>query len=242
MFKKILPLIIVVVSVLALTACAAGGNALPGKSDLATRTLSVSATGKVTLAPDVAYVFIGVQSQSENVSTALNQNNEKAQSISSALGELGIDPLDIQTSSFNIYPQQQYSPEGQLTGTIYVVDNTVNVTVRDLSVLGKLLDAVVRQGANNIHGINFDVLDKSKAITEARKLAIADARGQAEELASAAGVTLGELQSLNAYTNTGSVPYYDAKGGSAAAMAAEVPVSAGQLMITVDVNMIYEIK
>ena len=131
MSKKFLPLLIAVVSVLALSACASGGAALPGKSELATRTLNVSATGKVTLAPDVAYVFIGVQSQSENVSTALNQNNEKAQAISSALGELGIDPLDIQTSNFNIFPQQQYSPEGQITGTLYVVDNTVNVTVRD---------------------------------------------------------------------------------------------------------------
>ncbi|MBN1370743.1 MAG: SIMPL domain-containing protein [Anaerolineaceae bacterium] len=242
MFKKLLPVLITAILALAITACSAGGGSLPGKSELAVRTLNVAGTGKVTLAPDVAYVYIGVQSQSENVSDALNQNNGKAQAISSTLVELGVDIKDIQTSSFNIYPQQQYSPEGQITGTIYVVDNTVNVTVRDLSKLGELLDAVVRSGANNIHGISFDVLDKSAAITEARKLAIADAQMQAGELAAAAGVTLGELQSLNAYTNTNAIPYYSAKGGYDTAAASTVPVSAGQMMISVDVNMSYEIK
>jgi uncharacterized protein YggE len=93
------------------------------------------------------------------------------------------------------------------------VDNTVNVTVRDLSVLGKLLDGVVRAGANSINGINFDVTDKTQAITEARKLAIEDARATAQELAAAAGVTLGDIYSLNSYLNTGPVTTFDSKGG-----------------------------
>ena len=66
-----------------------------------------------------------------------------------------------------------------MTGTTYTVNNTVYVTVRDLQVLGKLLDVVVRSGANSINGITFDVVDKSRAISEARRLAVESARSQA---------------------------------------------------------------
>ena len=62
--------------------------------------------------PDRALVYIGVQSQSENVADALNENNDQAQAVASSLREMGIDEKDIQTSSFNIFPQQQYGPNG----------------------------------------------------------------------------------------------------------------------------------
>ncbi len=225
----------------ALVACqaspvsAGGGGAQPQ-----VRTLSVNGSGKVYLTPDVAYINIGVQSQSESVSDALNENTRKAQAIANALKELGVEDKDIQTSAFNIYPQQQYDPEGKMIGITYIVDNTVNVTVRDLTVLGKLLDASVRAGANNIYGITFDVTDKTKAITEARQLAAADARRQAEELAAAAGVKLVAVQNISSYVSSGPAPLYDAKGGAAAM--GQVPISAGQMVISVDVNITYEIQ
>ncbi len=241
---KRLTIFFALLTVLVLAACQATPNAASTGTDktMLSRTVNVTGNGKVYLAPDVAYVFIGVHSQAENVGDALSQNNSKAQTIANTIKELGVDEKDIQTSSFNIFPQQQYSPEGQLTGTIYMVDNTVNVTMRDLSSLGKMLDAVVRAGANSINGINFDVLDKTAAISEARKLAIEDARKQAGELAAAADVTLGDLITMNAYTNTGPTPMYDAKGGMAVSTGSTVPVSSGQLLISVDANLTYEIK
>ncbi len=227
--------------VLALSACQAAPVTTSRDSSIPyPRQLNVSGNGKVYLAPDVAYVNVGVHSQAENVTDALNQNNAKAQAIANTLKELGIDEKDIQTSAFNIFPQQQFDNEGKLTGTIYMVDNVVNVTVRDLSILGKLLDAAVRSGANTINSINFDVLDKTAAITEARKLAVEDAQRQAQELAAAAGVQLGDLISMNSYASSGPAVMYDMKGGVGAS--GQVPVSAGQLQISVDVNLSYEIK
>lgn len=205
------------------------------------RTISVSGTGQVTLSPDVAYIYIGVHSQSENVAEVLGENNTKAQAIAAALQDLGIDPKDIQTSGFNIYPQQQYDEQGQITGTTYSVDNTVYVTVRDLQIMGNLLDVVVRTGANSINGISFDVLDKSKALSEARQLAIDSARSQAEEIAQAAGVTLGDLQTLNVYSSSPVVPMYEGKGG-VAMDGSSVPVSAGQLILRVEVSATYIIQ
>jgi uncharacterized protein YggE len=233
---------IALAAMLLLAACQAAPTASPASAAATNqRTLNVSGNGKVYLAPDVAYIFIGVHSQAEQVAEALSQNNTQAQAIAQTLRNMGVEDKDIQTSSFNIYPQQQYDNNGQLTGTTYSVDNTVNVTVRNLSTLGQLLDAVVKAGANNINGINFDVIDKTAAISQARKLAIADAQAQAQELASAAGVTLGDLLSLNATTNSGPTPLYDSKGGAMVA-STETAVSSGQLLISVDANLTYELK
>ncbi len=233
------------VLVLVLSACATPATSGQAQSVAQgaepVRTISVNGTGQVTLNPDIARIFIGVQSQSENVADALTENNDKAQAVASALRELGIEDKDIQTSSFTIVPQQQYGENGQVTGTIYVVNNTVNVTVRDLQVMGRLLDVVTRSGANSINGVSFDVQDKSQAVAEARRLAVESARSQAEEMAQLAGVTLGGLQSMSVYMSQPAQVLYDAKGGMAV-NASQVPVSAGELVIQVDVSASYLIQ
>jgi uncharacterized protein len=126
---------------------------------------------------------------------------------------------------------------------MYQVDNTLYVTVRDLQALPKILSEVVKSGANQIYGISFDVLDKTKAISEARKMAIDDAKANAAEIASAAGVELGKLISVNVYTSNSPTPMYEGKmglGGGAAA--SSVPVAAGQLIITVNADLSFQIK
>jgi uncharacterized protein YggE len=203
------------------------------------RTLNVTGNGKAYLTPDIAYVYIGVHTENKNVAEAVAANTSAAQKVAEALKALKIDPKDIQTSNFSITPQQQYDQNGKLTGILYVVDNTVYVTVRDLSKLGDVLGAAVQAGANSINGVPFDASDKSKALSEARKAAVADAAAQAKELAEAAGVSLGAVQTINVYGSAMPMPLYEAKGVGGAA---GVPVSPGQLVISVDVNIIYEIK
>ena len=232
--------LLIVLSLLAVLALSACGPITTKPINVPT--LSANGTGIVYLTPDVAYIYIGVHSQAENVGDALAQNNAQAAAVADAIKAFGVEAKDIQTSAFNVYPQQQYSPEGQLTGVLYMVDNTVYVTVRNLSDLGKILDATVKSGANTINGISFDVLDKETALKEARQMAIEKAKTQAEELAVVAGVTLGQLQSLNVYTSGNPVPMYEGKGGMAMASAGEAPISAGQMTITVEANLIYEIK
>jgi uncharacterized protein len=224
----------------------AGTVIVPAAETVPLRTVAVTGTGQVFLVPDVAYVYIGVHSQSENVTQALSQNNEQAQAVSDALKKLGVEAKDIQTTSFNIYPQQQYEQgTGKVTGTIYMIDNTVYVTVRDLKKLGEMLDAVVRSGANSINGINFDVVDKESALSEARGLAINNARKQAEELAKASGVGLGDIQMITTSSigsNLMPKEQYGMGGGGGMAASAPAPVSAGQLVLTVDVSLSYLIK
>jgi uncharacterized protein YggE len=213
-----------------------------GVSTANLRTLNVNGTGRIYLVPDLAYINIGVHTEGANVAESLSSNTSQAQKVAEVLKSLGIDPKDIQTTNFNVYPQQKYGPNGEQTGVSYVVDNTVYVTVRDLTKLGQILDAVVSSGANNINGIQFDSTAKDQALVDARKAAINDARQQAQALAEAAGVTLDAIQSINVSNNT-PVPMYDAKGGAAmASSGSPVPVSAGQLVIEVDANLLYSIK
>jgi uncharacterized protein len=207
------------------------------------RQMSVTGTGKVNVAPDIAYINIGVNSQSADVGEALDLNNQKSESVTKALIENGVAAQDIQTTSFNIWPQQQYNQMGEMTGTTYVVDNVVNVTVRDLSKLGQLLETSVQAGANSINSIQFDVSDRDSAVSEARDLAVQNAKAQAAELATLAGVELGEITNISVGGGGVPVPMYSGMGGGAGyAAEASVPVSAGQMVISSDVNITYALK
>ena len=206
--------------------------------------VSVVGSGLVYVSPDIAYINVGVHSQADTVVDALEFNNAQAKTINETLMSQGVDEKDIQTSSFNVYPQSDYDAQGKIVRTYFSVENNVYVTVRNLESLGKVLDAVAKSGANNIYGITFDVQDKTQAQSSARKLAVDSARIQAQELAAAAGVELGNIIMINS-TSGYSQPYYGqgmGGGGGGAASSQAVPIAAGQMQITSDVTMIFAIK
>jgi len=220
-----------------------GPTPVPSSTTPGVRSITVNGSGKVFMAPDLANINIGVHTEGEDAGTAMDENTAQVNRVIEALRAQGVAANDIQTTSFNIYPSQQYGPNNEVVSVRYMVDNLVYVTVRDLSTLGNLLEAVVSSGANSINGITFDAADKSASQTAARKQAVDNARSLAEELASAAGVELGEIQSINIYTNNGVFPLYDmGRGGGMGAAAAEVPIQTGQLSITADVTMVFEIR
>jgi uncharacterized protein YggE len=243
MKAKLLMLISGLLVVTLLAACAAPiGIPAVGSPVDQRRTITAQGIGEVHLTPDIAYINIGIESRASEVSEALSLNNEQAARIAEVLREMGVEERDIQTSAFNVFPMQQYGPAGEMLEIVYVVNNTVNITVRNLQILGELLDASVRAGANTINSIQFDVDDKEAAISEARRLAIEDARQTANELAEAAGVELGDLVSLNVYAG-GFPPAFDQRGiGGLAVQEAMVPIAAGQLVLIYNADLTYEIK
>lgn len=228
----------------ALPASKAGTDSTGSASTL--RTLAVTGTGKVILVPDLAYINIGVRSDEADITAALNANNNLASAITAALQAEGVDAKDIQTANLNVFPSDQYDPTtGQYIQRNYAVENTLYITVRDLPALGKLLDTALKAGANSIYGISFDIADKQTALAQARDLAIADAKAKAEATAAAAGVELLQIQTINV-TNTSFVQGYNqamgGTGGAERAIDSTVPIAAGQVVITFDANLIYEIK
>ena len=226
---------------LILSAC--GPTTINQEPQPVSRTLNVNGLGTTYLTPDVAYIYIGVHNEGATASEVVSANKAQTTAVLDALKKAGVDEKDLRTTNFSIYPSQQYSPEGSVTGTIYMVDNTVYVTVRNLDGLGTLLDDTINAGANSINSIQFDVADKSAAVKEARAKGVEDAKTQAQELATAAGITLGNIQNISYYDNS-PVPMFEGKGGGGGAMAADTSVSIqpGQLTISVSVNITYEIK
>ncbi len=205
------------------------------------RTITVMGTADSILTPDIAYIYIGVHTENADAKAAISSNNSSSQKVIDALKAAGVAAKDLQTTNFSVYPNQQFDSNGVSKGITYVVDNTVYVTVRDLSKMGDLLNAATQAGANSISGITFDVADKNAALSQARQNAIANARELAQETAQAAGVTLGPILSISYVSNNEPLPVFAAKAESLNA-AASVPVNPGQLTLSVQVTIVYEIQ
>jgi len=230
----------VLVFALALSAC--GPATINQAAQPISRTLNVNGLGTSYLTPDIAYIYIGVHNEGATASEVVAANKTQTNAVLDALKKAGVDDKDLRTTNFSIYPSQQSAPDGTVTGSIYMVDNTVYVTVRNLDGLGALLDDTISAGANSINSIQFDVADKTTAVKEARAKGVEDAKTQAQELAAAAGITLGEIQTISYYDNS-PYPMADGKGGGGGAMAsAPVSIQPGQLTISVSVSITYSIK
>ncbi|MFN3741947.1 MAG: SIMPL domain-containing protein [Anaerolineales bacterium] len=240
MHRKYLFIPILLVLALVLSAC--GAVAAPAGASAPTRTLNVTGQGVVYLAPDIAYINVGIHTENPSASDAVAENNLQTQQVIETLRKNGVDPKDIQTSNFSIFLNYNYTPEGTRGEAFYVVENTVLVTVRDLSKIGALLDAAVKSGANNIYGIQFDIAEKSEAAKKAREEAFKDAQRQAQEVAQLSGVTLGNIQSISFSESFPTPIFVGGKGGGPAMAMPEVPVQPGQLSVMVTVNVSYEIK
>ena len=237
MKKKTLIIGILLLTVI-LSACAPTS----GTAVSETRTVSINGTGKIPVPPDMATISVGVQTKHAEAEEAMAENNVAIQAVMDTLSEFGIEPEDIKTSNFSVYPRNEYDNDGKITSTTFVVSNNVSVKVRDLDILGKVLAAVVESGANTVSGVNFNISDREAAYADAMALAVENARSRAEILVEAAGGKLGEVQSINAHISGGGVVYMERAAMDSAMASSEVPVSAGEMDLSVDVSVVYEIK
>jgi uncharacterized protein YggE len=234
---------LIAVLVLGTLLAACGPASIAVQNQPPQRTVTVTGTGKVTLTPDIAYISIGVHTENASAKDAVAGNTTQAQAVIAAIKGFGVADKDIQTTNFSINPQQQTDTNGKVTSVTYVVDNTVYVTVRDLTKLGDLLDSTVNAGANNINSIQFDVADKTAALSQARLAAVADAKKQADELTKATGVSLDVVQSISYYDTTAPVTVqYSRSDLMAAPAAAPVPIQAGSMQIYTTVTIVYGLK
>lgn len=142
------------------------------------RTLSLSGSGEVKSAPDMASVTSGVVTQGATAAEALSANTKAMTALFDGLKTSGIAEKDIQTSNFSVQPRYDYNNNNggapKLVG--YDVSNNVTVTVRKIADLGGLLDTLVKAGSNQINSIGFSDVSQPEAwMDEARRRATADA-------------------------------------------------------------------
>ncbi|MEQ1771697.1 MAG: SIMPL domain-containing protein [Devosia sp.] len=212
--------------------------------------MQITGHGEVSAKPDSAYVTSGVTSQGASAKEALDANTADMAKLIEVLKAAGIDADDIQTSGFSVNPNYVYTDARDANGyqlppkiNGYMVTNSVTVYVRDLGVLGAVLDQAVTVGANTINGINFTVDDPAELYNEARRAAFADARSKAELYADAAGVELGALALVSEQqTYNAPQPYFIKAEAAASRDVSAVPIEAGNLTFTIDVNVNWDLE
>ncbi|MFM9845573.1 MAG: SIMPL domain-containing protein [Hyphomicrobiaceae bacterium] len=203
------------------------------------RTVTVGASGMVSVEPDIAHISTGLLSEADTAREALQRNSAAMKKIVDGLKGAGIDPKDVQTSRFSIDPRYDQPKDGRtarITG--YRVVNQVRITARDISKLGELLDLVVTLGANQAGGISFDVSNAETLKDEARRQAIANALRRAKLFAEAAGATVGDVLTIAEDASMSSPPIYSGR-----AMAAEsVPIERGSQSLEVRVQVTWTLR
>ena len=219
----------------------AGPYAAQAQSAEAPRQISVSGTGRVDLAPDMATVRIGVTHQDEDAAAALQQTSDAVAAMLARLTELGIAARDVQTAGLSLNPVWRDRPEqqGQPMPWGFEASNVVSLRLRDIAALGEVLDSLVADGANRLDGVSFGLQDPEASMDEARRLAVADARRKATLFAEAAGGALGQVIDL---TETGMATPRPQMMEMAAMRADSVPVAAGEVGITASVQMTFALE
>jgi uncharacterized protein len=162
--------------------------------------LTVTGTGQISIAPDMATILVGVEVEAKTAKAALALNSSRMIEVFDTLTTSGIAKRDIQTSQFSLLPQwssrnnSNTSPP-KISG--YAVTNVVSVRVRELDGLGPVLDGLTKSGANRIQAVQFTLADPDPYLDQARKLAVQDALRKAALFASAASLSTGQILSIS---------------------------------------------
>jgi uncharacterized protein len=219
-------------------------HAMPPMSSIQPETtISLNGRGSVERAPDVANVSLGVTVDGETASAAMAEQAAKMNGVMAALKSAGIAERDIQTGNLSLNPVYDYNqPNGRPRLTGYSASNQAEVRVRDLGRLGRTLDAIVKAGGNTINGVNFGIDKPEGYINEARIAAIKDAMAKADLYARAAGYKVQRIVTISENAYMPSPPQMMARMAMAGvAESAPTPVSGGEVSLTVDVNVVFEL-
>jgi uncharacterized protein YggE len=211
---------------------------LPGDATL----LQINAHGETTRTPDLAQISAGVVTQNLDANTAMRANAQRMTAVIAALKQAGAAERDIQTSSINLEPRYKYGPNQRPTITGYQCTNAVNVRLRDLSKIGAVLDALVKQGANQINGPTFTVDKPDAAMDEARADAVRHAQARADLYAAATGLRVRRIVSITESSEEPRPPRPMMMRMAPMASSAEpTPIAAGEDTIGVDLDVVYEL-
>lgn len=162
--------------------------------------ITVTGTGVVWAEPDQATVEVGWSGVAEEAGAAVTQADEAIVAIRTALEEVGIDPLDVRTTGYFVWPEERWNEQGESRLVGFRVTHSLQVIVRDVDALGRVIGAATDAGANQVGGVSFTVADPGALEGEARAAAFAAAHARAAELADLAGQTLAEATAIEELT------------------------------------------
>lgn len=206
--------------------------------------ISVSGFGEATGVPDMATVALAIEIKAPNIGEGLERSNQNVEQVLQALLGMGIAERDMQTTGFNVWPEDLWDPQtGQPTGErVYHVDSTLTVKVREIEKVSETLQTGLDAGATNIWGLTFGIDDAAALEAEARTKALQDARSRAEQLAGALGLTLGEPIAVSELAGGGIFSLAPGVMREAAGGGGGPPLAPGELTVNIQVDVVYAIE
>jgi len=203
--------------------------------------ISFSGEGKVYSKPDIALITLSVVTDGSTVASVQDKNTKKMNSVIDFLKKSGIEDKDIKTTNYQLYPQYnyEYTKIPQIVG--YQISQSVEVKIRNLDKVGDILEGSVSAGVNQVYSLYFKV-DQDEALkSQARELAIADAKKKAAETAQQLGIKLGKLSGFTEGSSyPAPYPLYKEAGGVGGG-GATPDIQVGENEILVNVTLTYEI-
>ena len=227
-----------VLTVVTLSACNKHNAAPPGANP---RQVTVIGSGQVQGVPDTLTADVGIEFTAPDVTTAMNQTNDRQQAVINALVGAGVDRKNISTTTVNLQPQYS-NPEPAGTANIagYRATNAIEVKIHPTEAASKLLALIVSTGgdATRISSVSYSIADDSQLVKDARARAFQDAKNRADQYAQLSGLQLGKVLSISEASGSGPV------AGAPPAprgMAAAVPLEPGQQTVSFSVTAVWEL-
>jgi uncharacterized protein YggE len=210
------------------------------------RSIHVNGSGSVTGEPDIATLNLGVSVEKETVEEAREEAASAMTAVIDSLKANDIAENDIQTENFSIYPQYDYTDEGRVLRG-YRVNNSVRTKVRELETLSDIIDDATGAGGDIVvvNSIQFMIEDPTPLQAQARALAVKNAEAKAQTLAEASGVTLGKPITITETSRAAGPPIAYAESAEFAAddgARSSTPIQAGELTVTINITVVYEIE
>lgn len=203
--------------------------------------LSVSAQAEAKRVPDVATLSAGVVTQAADANAALRANATQMEKVMAAVRAAGIAERDVQTAGVNVNPQYRYAENQPPAITGYQASNTVNLKVRDVGKLGKVLDALVASGANQVNGPSFEIDEPEAVYDEARKAALAKAQARAQMYAGTLGKRVRRIVSISegaGFRPPVPMPMMAMARGKAEA---DTAISPGETTLSANLDVVFEL-
>lgn len=231
-------------STLAMTASAQNANTDPGLASMISpdgTLLSVSAQADARRVPDVATISAGVVTQAADANAAMRANATQMDKVMEAIRAAGVAERDIRTSGVNLNPQYKYVENQNPTITGYQASNTVDLKVRDIARLGKVLDALVASGANQVNGPSFEIDQPEPVLDEARRAALEKAQARAQMYAKALGLRVRRIVSLSEGGALAPPMPMRMMAMAAQAKEADTSIAPGETTLTANLDVVFEL-
>lgn len=205
-------------------------------------TININTSANIKQAPDVALISASVITQAKTAKAAMGDNAGKMSAAFTALKAAGVLDKDMQTAGVNLQPEYVYIEKKPPSIKGYIVTNTLNVKIRDMSKVGPVLDALVAQGINQISGPNFIIEDPDKALDKAREEAIAKAVSRANIYAKGVGMKVKRVITINESGGYQAPQPVFMQSKMAMADAAETAVAPGEVDLSIQLNVQFELE